>query len=93
MQKIGHLEEEDDGSGGTSDVFTSFHPHELDKNISHVENEGGNDRFSREEDEMNAGEPGEVAEARKIPTEQRYLPCHYFDYIGGSSTGAYVYCP
>ena len=22
-----------------------------------------------------------------IPRSQRYLPCHYFDYIGGTSTG------
>lgn len=25
-----------------------------------------------------------------LPRAQRYLPCHYFDYIAGSSTGAYV---
>jgi len=29
----------------------------------------------------------------KVPdhlTRCRYLPCHYFDYIGGTSTGGYV---
>lgn len=25
---------------------------------------------------------------RALPAAQRYLPCHYFDYICGSSTGA-----
>lgn len=25
---------------------------------------------------------------RKLKFEQRYLPCHYFDLIGGSSTGS-----
>lgn len=28
------------------------------------------------------------ARQRAIPVAQRYLPCHYFDYICGSSTGA-----
>ena len=28
------------------------------------------------------------ARRRAIPAAQRYLPCHYFDYICGSSTGA-----
>lgn len=28
------------------------------------------------------------ARQREIPAAQRYLPCHYFDYICGSSTGA-----
>ena len=25
---------------------------------------------------------------RNVPRTRRYLPCHYFDQIGGSSTGA-----
>ena len=25
---------------------------------------------------------------RRIPKNRRYLPCHYFDFICGSSTGA-----
>ena len=25
---------------------------------------------------------------RQLPSAQKYLPCHYFDYICGSSTGA-----
>ena len=53
--------------------------------------------FSRE------GWPGELSEKdsvamddtnspeefwQAIPRNKRYLPCHYFDQIGGSSTGA-----
>ena len=34
---------------------------------------------------------GQAAGLRGIPRDERYLPCHYFDYIGGSSTEAYVY--
>ena len=31
---------------------------------------------------------GEEAKARALPKARRYLPCHYFDNICGSSTGA-----
>lgn len=31
----------------------------------------------------------EEAQARRA-IRSRYLPCHYFDYIGGTSTGGYV---
>ena len=27
---------------------------------------------------------------RRTPRTRRYLPCHYFDYVCGSSTGAYA---
>jgi hypothetical protein len=30
------------------------------------------------------------ADARSRATRDKYLPCHYFDYIGGTSTGGYV---
>ena len=28
---------------------------------------------------------------RRLPPEQRFLPCHYFDYMCGSGTGAYAF--
>ena len=31
---------------------------------------------------------GEENKARALPCTRRYLPCHYFDNICGSSTGA-----
>ncbi|KAL9620248.1 MAG: hypothetical protein Q9160_005257, partial [Pyrenula sp. 1 TL-2023] len=81
MEKIGRLEED------TSNVYTSFHPYDLDKNCSHFDSDnkdnppkGGS---SHESDDV-------VAEARKQAKDRRYLPCHYFDYIGGSSTGALI---
>lgn len=90
MQKIGSREEDD------AEVFTSFHPHEFDKNCSRVGRravtDNTNDIFDRARNSLNNDRAtDEVVEARKAPKEQRYLPCHYFDYIGGSSTGAYVY--
>jgi hypothetical protein len=32
-------------------------------------------------------------EAKSRETRSNYLPCHYFDYIGGTSTGGCVHSP
>ena len=44
----------------------------------------------REETQRNAAS-GADAKCRALSTTRRYLPCHYFDYIGGSSTGEYAF--
>jgi hypothetical protein len=31
-----------------------------------------------------------MEDAKRRETRDKYLPCHYFDYIGGTSTGGYV---
>ena len=73
---IANLEEEAD-----KEVYTSFHPERLPENVSQVP-------LTDEE-----RRPIELAydpniRARNQPQNRRYLPCHYFDHICGSSTGA-----
>lgn len=59
----------------------SFAPQDYPENVSQVPlNENETKRLSEI--------IGADARCRALPRTQRYLPCHYFDYIGGSSTGA-----
>ena len=58
----------------------SFVPHEWPSHVSHVWNEEERRRL----DDLKAHEKEYVA----LDKQKRYLPCHYFDYIGGTSTGA-----
>ncbi|MCJ1398485.1 hypothetical protein MMC11_001685 [Xylographa trunciseda] len=61
----------------------SFIPEEWPENVSQIPH-----TESEQRDHDNAT----TAEAKRcvIPRSRRYLPCHYFDYICGSSTGAFV---
>ena len=91
MQKIGHLEEQDPYLSGEKEphhVCSSFSPHAVAPNCCHAQGNGATGPGSD-----NSNEDLELSEIqeRRRPKEQRYLPCHYFDYIGGSSTGAYVF--
>lgn len=81
MRKIGHLEE------GASDIYTSFHPHELDRTCSHVDGSKVDDYLR---DGTDRESDGLTAEARDFEEGQRYLPCHYFEYVGVLSSGTYV---
>ena len=47
------------------------------RSIADLERNGENLEISEEE----------KAEARARDVRNKYLPCHYFDYIGGTSTG------
>lgn len=62
-------------------VHHSFWPQPLPDNVSQVPM---SKELRRKIDEANSPE----AQQRAIPAAQRYLPCHYFDFICGSSTGA-----
>ena len=62
-------------------VHHSFWPQPLPDNVSQVPPDW---EVRRKLAETNNPE----ARRRAIPAAQRYLPCHYFDYICGSSTGA-----
>lgn len=44
--------------------------------------------FSEEEDNKLGGAKGTIEKCRAREKTRRYLPCHYFDFICGSSTGA-----
>lgn len=70
--------EEDDGR---PPVCSSFSPKPYPENVSHV---------PLSEEEITKIEEARDATGRCRAKEatRRYLPCHYFDYICGSSTGA-----
>ena len=74
MENIAAKEEEDD------ETFHSFHPQAWprDVSIAPLTKEEKN-RVSKTEDEED--------KARALQCARRYLPCHYFDNICGSSTG------
>lgn len=66
-----------DGNAGpfsASIVHSSFSPEVYPENVSHVP-------LSIEDT---------TSKTHSTKESRRYLPCHYFDYIGGSSTGASV---
>lgn len=57
--------------------YHSFHPQDYPENVSHVRRSPQERRFLRVQRPEEALDPA-----------RRYLPCHYFDFIGGTSTGA-----
>ncbi len=68
-------EEEKDG------VYHSFHPEDWPDNVSQAP-------LTKEEKRpVQAAYDKEII-LRSHPRTRRYLPCHYFDHICGSSTGA-----
>lgn len=70
-------EEEEEKAAGNH----SFWPQPWPDNVSQVPPDRD---LKKKLDEANNAE----ARRREYPAAQRYLPCHYFDYICGSSTGA-----
>ena len=62
-------------------VYSSFHPEVFPPNVSHVPPSG-------DEKERVKQYTNHVGKQRAKLRPRRYLPCHYFDYICGSSTGA-----
>lgn len=65
--------------GCEDDSYHSFHPQGFPSNVSHIMTE-------KESNELDHYESHE--QYRALASSKRYLPCHYFDYIGGTSTGA-----
>ena len=75
MEAIALLEEQSD-----EPALSSFHPFEWPENVSQVPLTADEIRHidaSYHEKDL-----------RRVPGNRRYLPCHYFNLIGGSSTGA-----
>ena len=62
-------------------AYHSFWPQRLPKNVT---------QLPLTEDQIRLANEGHTYETqlRAMPASRRYLPCHYFDYICGSSTGA-----
>jgi hypothetical protein len=64
--------------GGWATPFKNWRDEQKHRrSMSHYEKNGEKQEISEEEQAQ--------ATARK--TRSEYLPCHYFDYIGGTSTG------
>lgn len=81
-EKIAQEEEEEAEELDGKMVHHSFWPQPLPLNVSQVPR--SEDLHKKIEEANNNPE----AQRRAIPKPQRYLPCHYFDVICGSSTGA-----
>lgn len=62
-------------------IHHSFHPQKWPENVYQAP------LTPEEEARINEAYDPEV-KTRKLPRTRRYLPCHYFDHICGSSTGA-----
>ncbi|KAI9712378.1 MAG: hypothetical protein M1820_001591 [Bogoriella megaspora] len=70
--------EEIEQSGSDTPVQHSFHPEPFPGHVSHGPfDKGGDGRH-----------PEKASEYETWKESRKYLPCHYFDIIGGSSTGA-----
>lgn len=87
MNKI-HVEEGKYRQNGSSeeeefDGLHSFYPVEWPKNVSQKPYE-----IEEVHELTQASSNDPTAECRALKFSRRYLPCHYFDYIFGSSTGA-----
>lgn len=63
------------------DGLHSFWPEQYPDNVSHGP-------FDAEETTGLRRARGVKARCQKLKKSRRFLPCHYFDYIFGSSTGA-----
>jgi hypothetical protein len=80
MEHIGE-EEENEADDKICEMLHSFWPEEWPENVSQV------DLSKREKDQWDRARTP-AAKLRALKRSRRYLPCHYFDYICGTSTGA-----
>lgn len=80
MELIGEKEEEEEEED-SENTGHSFQPESWPDNVSQIPH-------TREEIAQRNEAPTNEAKLRVLPKAVRYLPCHYFDYICGSSTGA-----
>ena len=62
-------------------TYHSFHPEPWPDDVSQLP-------LTEEQRTRITDADNEVDKARLLPRARRYLPCHYFDNICGSSTGA-----
>ena len=60
------------------EALHSFYPMDLPSNVSQLKDEKRHTNVSNHSEDP----------VLSVPRTRRYLPCHYFDQIGGTSTGA-----
>jgi len=79
MEKVG--EQEHKVHSGRAEQCGSFAPHPFPEGATHGP-------LTPEEQERKDSAQGDNVSASFYPDTRKFLPCHYFDYICGSSTGA-----
>lgn len=77
MEFIAEAEEND----VNSNTYHSFYPQSWPRDVSQVP-------FTEDEKTRIDDAKSDEEKARALPCTRRCLPCHYFDLICGSSTGA-----
>ncbi|MCJ1473730.1 hypothetical protein MMC13_002381 [Lambiella insularis] len=82
MKHIGEMEEEQEHYHSFSPL--DWPPHGVSQLVPATQKQ------SSIEDFTSTDNPDVKERCRNIPSARRYLPCHYFDYICGSSTGALI---
>jgi len=80
MKEIGKEEEKTEPEDGF-DGLHSFWPEQWPENVSHGP-------FNEDEVKNGVNNSDPLSRCSAMKPSRRYLPCHYFDYIFGSSTGA-----
>ena len=76
MEYVAIEEEKEDSA-----TYHSFYPNSWPINVSQIPPTNNKQRHNDEDE-------SEEAKTRRLPPARRYLPCHYFDSLCGSSTGA-----
>lgn len=67
-------------------AYQSFDPQPYPAHCCHIPRT--EDEKNRISQDIDHGDP--LHEIRNLAEAKRFLPCHYFDYIGGTSTGGFV---
>lgn len=82
IEEIAYIEQRlDENIDVDEAVGHSFHPEKYPKNVSQ-------NLSSHERQQMKAAKKNSTKKFEVLQNCRRYLPCHYFDYICGSSTGS-----
>jgi hypothetical protein len=86
MKMVAEIET-DDSSAVSESATSSYHPEEF---IPCVDNGSNTERTTTNSNESPLPEQRGCSNGGNCEEVCRFLPCHYFDYIGGTSTGGYV---
>jgi hypothetical protein len=79
LKLMGIIAEEEENLATDDSERHSFYPQDFPANVSHLD--------MNEEESQRLYHIQSHEEYKAWDRERRYLPCHYFDYIGGTSTG------
>ena len=77
-----YIADEEQNFNPNNEVLHSFHPQTWPENVSQIPSNAADER-------RNIEKAGNLEDkCRAMLKARRFLPCHYFDHICGSSTGA-----